>query len=77
MSRNLKGGVVITEISKNSPLVRVLGVNDIILEVQKKVVNSSSFEKSVKEIIQKGEKTLLLTVINKNNGRRYIGVKIN
>ena len=77
LSKNLKGGVVVTEISKDSPLARVLSVNNIILEVQKKGVNSTSFEKSVKEIIQKGEKTLLLTVVNKNNRRRYIGVKIN
>ena len=29
------------------------------------------------DAFQKGEKTLLLTVINKNNQRRYLGVKIN
>ena len=31
----------------------------------------------VDNIFKKGEKTLLLTVINKNNQRRYLGVKIN
>ena len=31
----------------------------------------------VNNIFKKGEKTLLLTIINKNNRRRYIGVKIN
>ena len=76
LSKNSKG-VVIVEISNDSPLARVLSVNDIILEVQKKSVTSSSFEKLVKEIIKKGEKNLLLTIINKNNRRRYLGVKIN
>ena len=76
LSKNSKG-VVIVEISNDSPLARVLTVNDIILEVQKKSVTSSSFEKLVKEIIKKGEKNLLLTIINKNNRRRYLGVKIN
>ena len=68
---------MIVEISNDSPLARVRSVNDIILEVQKKSVTSSSFEKLVKEIIKKGEKNLLLTIINKNNRRRYLGVKIN
>ena len=27
--------------------------------------------------MKKGEKTLLLTIINKDNRRRYLGVKIN
>jgi len=76
LSKNSKG-VVIVEISNDSPIARALSINDIILEVQKKAVTSSSFDKSVKEIIKKGEKTLLLTIVNKNNRRRYFGVKIN
>jgi len=71
-------GVVITEILNRSPLVNLLNVNDIIIEVQKtSVKNSSDLNKIVNGIFQKGEKTLLLTIINKNNRRRYIGVKIN
>jgi serine protease Do len=71
-------GVVITEILKRSPLVSLLNVNDIIIEVQKTPVkNSSDLNKIVNSIFQKGEKTLLLTIINKNNRRRYLGVKIN
>ena len=31
----------------------------------------------LREISKKGEKTLLLTIINKDNRRRYLGVKIN
>ena len=39
--------------------------------------SSIRFKKIVDNIFKKGEKTLLLTVINKNNQRRYLGVKIN
>ncbi len=76
LSKNSKG-VVVVKISNKSPLIRVLNVNDIILEVQKKSVTSASFEKLVKEIIAKGEKTLLLTIVDNENRRRYLGVKIN
>ena len=80
-SRNLNkktSGVVITEISNRSPLKNLLSVNDIIIEIQKSPIKSTSdLEKSVDSFFQKGEKTLLLTVINKDNQRRYLGVKIN
>ncbi len=80
-SRNLNkktSGVIITEISNRSPLTNLLSVNDIIIEVQKSPVKSSSdLKRLVDNFFQKGEKTLLLTVINKNNQRRYLGVKIN
>jgi len=80
-SRNLSRGttgVVITEISNRSPLNNLLRVNDIIIEVQKSPIKSTSdLKKLVENIFKKGEKTLLLTVINQNNQRRYLGVKIN
>ena len=80
-SRNLNkktSGVVITEISSRSPLINLLSVNDIIIEVQKSPIKSTSdLKESVNSFFKKGEKTLLLTVINKNNQRRYLGVKIN
>tara|TARA_B100000941_G_scaffold85485_1_gene58903 strand:- start:1325 stop:2728 length:1404 start_codon:yes stop_codon:yes gene_type:complete len=80
-SRNLDKkitGVVITNISSRSPLVNQLSTNDIIIEVQKtKIKSISDLEKKVENIFKKGEKTLLLTIINKNNQRRYLGVKIN
>ncbi len=79
-SRNLNkktSGVIITEISNRSPLTNLLSVNDIIIEVQKSPVKSSSdLKKFVDNFFQQGEKTLLLTIINKNNQRRYLGVKI-
>ena len=80
-SRNLKkniNGVVIIDIANRSPLANLLSINDIIIEVQKtSVKNSSDLNKLVDGIFKKGEKTLLLTVINNNNQRRYLGVKIN
>ena len=80
-SRNLDKktkGVVITDISNRSPLVNLLSVNDIIIEVQKTPIKSTDdLKKIVNSIFKKGEKTLLLTIINQNNRRRYLGVKIN
>ena len=80
-SRNLDKktkGVVITDIANRSPLLNLLSVNDIIIEVQKTPINSVvDLEKIVNSIFKKGEKTLLLTIINQNNRRRYLGVKIN
>jgi serine protease Do len=80
-SRNLRKntkGVVIVDIANRSPLTNLLSVNDIIIEVQKNPVkNSIDLDKIVDGIFDKGEKTLLLTIINNNNQRRYLGVKIN
>ena len=80
-SRNLKKGstgVVIVDIANRSPLINLLSVNDVIIEVQKKSVKDiSDLNKIVSDIFKKGEKTLLLTVLNKNNQRNYLGVKIN
>ncbi len=79
--RNLNkktSGVVVTEIFSRSPLNNLVNINDIIIEVQKTPVKSSSdLKRLVDNIFKKGEKTLLLTVINQNNQRRYLGVKIN
>ena len=80
-SRNLTKstkGVVILDIANRSPLANLLSINDIIIEVQKTPVkNSQDLNKIVDKIFKKGEKTLLLTIIDNNNRRRYLGVKIN
>ena len=69
-------GVVVTEISAGSPLMFV-SVNDVIVELQKKkVINSSQFSNLVKEIINKGAKTLYLAIYNSSNQRSYITVKL-
>ena len=80
-SRNLDKktkGVVITEISTRSPLANLVSVNNIIIEVQKTPTKTVvDLKKIVNSIFKKGEKTLLLTIIDQNNRRRYLGVKIN
>ncbi len=71
-------GAVIVGIQNRSPLAGLLSTNDIIVEVQKKsITKSSELNKVIDATIKKNEKTLLLTIINSNNRRRYLGVKIN
>ena len=71
-------GVVILEIGNKSPLTGLLQAGDKILEVQKnKVSSADDLNKQIETINKKGEQTLLLTIINNNNQRRYVGVKIN
>jgi serine protease Do len=77
LEKNLKG-VVITSISTRSAVAGMLRKGDIILEVQKNtVLNSEQLNKLIESIYKKGEQTLLLTIINSNNQRRYLGVKTN
>jgi serine protease Do len=77
LETNIKG-VVITSISSRSAVAGMLRQGDIIIEVQKnKVLNSKQLNKLIESIYQKGEQTLLLTIINNNNQRRYLGVKTN
>ena len=77
LEKNLKG-VVISAISNKSPVAGVLQVGDIILEIQKnKISNAKELNSLIKSIYKKGKQTLLLTIINSNNQRRYLGVKTN
>jgi len=77
LEKNLKG-VVISAISNKSPVAGVLKIGDIILEVQKnKISNAKELNSLIKSIYKKGKQTLLLTIINSNNQRRYLGVKTN
>ena len=73
----IKQGVVITEISNKSPLKGLLNVGDIIIEAKRKRVTNSSDLKNIIESLKKADKNLLLSVIDNNNRRRYLGVKIN
>ena len=77
LEKNLKG-VVITGISSKSVVAGMLSEGDIIIEVQeKKVLNSKALNQLIESIYKKGEQTLLLTIINSSNRRRYLGVKTN
>jgi len=69
-------GVVITNISSDSPLKK-LEVNDIIVEVQKvKVKNIKQFNDLIDKIINNDEKNLLIAYYNYQNDRRYLGIKL-
>jgi len=70
-------GVVVTDIQEGSPLMFV-GINNVIVELQKhKVTSSKQFINLVSEIIDKREKTLYLAIYNSSNQRSYVTVKIN
>ena len=74
----IKAGVVITEISNKSPLRGLLNVNDIIIEAKRTPIkNTSNLKDLVNRIIKQGDKNLLLSIIDSNNRRRYLGVKLN
>jgi len=79
-SRKLKinEGVVITEISNRSPLNGLLSINDIIIEAKRTSIKKpSDLNDVVNKMISKKEKNLLLSIIDSNNRRRYLGVKLN
>ncbi len=70
-------GLVITEIEKDSP-VNYLQVNNIIVEAQKKKINTiGDLDNIVKLALKGADKSLLIAIYNNNNQRRYIGVKLN
>ena len=74
----IKKGVVITEISNKSPLKGLLSINDIIIEAKRTSIKKSSDLKDVvNKVIKEGDKNILLLIIDKNNRRRYLGVKLN
>ena len=75
LTKNTKGALIL-EISKRSPIAGLLNVNDIIIEVQKKPLEKiESLDKLVKKVKDQGQ-PLYLTIINNNNQRRYLGVKL-
>ena len=70
-------GAVITDISNKSPLKDKLNINDIIIEVKRiPITKSSDLKDVVNKIIKDGNKNLLLSIIDSNNRRKYIGVKL-
>ena len=70
-------GAVITKIEKDSPL-NYLEVNNIIVEAQKKKINTmGDLDNVVKMTLRSSQKTLLIAIYNNQNQRRYIGVRLN
>ena len=69
-------GLVITSIANDSP-INSLEINDIIVEVQKKKIRSAKIlNEIIESTLKSNEKTLLFTIYNNQNQRRYLGVKL-
>ncbi len=74
---NQTSGLVITKIGNNSPLLKSLEVNSIIVEAQKTKIRSvSDLQKIVKDVLKSNQKTILFAIYNTQNQRRYIGIKL-
>ena len=70
---NQTSGLIITQIENNSPLIKSIEINSIILEAQKKKIRNVN---DLNQILKTNDKTLLLVIYNSQNQRRYIGVKL-
>ena len=74
---NQTSGLVITQIENDSPLKNSVEINSIILEAQKKKIKSGEdLQEAVKQILKSNQKTILLVILNSQNQRRYMGVKL-
>jgi len=73
-----KNGVIIQEIDADGALAdTTIQVGDVIVALQNnKIINAEDFENKIKKLINTGNKSLLLTVIDSQNRSRYVGVKI-
>jgi serine protease Do len=68
---------VITKIENDSPLIDSIEVNSVIIEAQKKKVDSANeLKEIVTEVLNTNQKTILVVIYNSQNQRRYIGVKL-
>ena len=75
LNKSLKGAVIV-EISKRSPVAGLLNIDDVIIEIQKKPIQKiDNLDNLIKKVKDKGQ-PLYLTIINNNNQRRYLGVKL-
>jgi serine protease Do len=73
---NQTTGLVITNIGKNSP-INYLNEGDIIVEAQKKKIRSiKDLEDIIDVALKSNQKTILIVILNKENRRKYIGVKL-
>jgi len=75
LPKNLTG-LVITKIKTESPL-NILKVNNIIVEAQKKKINSiNELKNIINQTLKSEQKTILIAIYNNQNQRRYVGVKL-
>ncbi len=69
-------GVVITKIDNDSP-INYLKTNNIIIEAQKRNINTpGDLNIVVNSALRGTEKTILIVIYNNQNQKRYIGVKL-
>jgi serine protease Do len=74
---NQTSGLVVSKIEKDSPLLNSIEVDSIILEAQKKKINSvNDLNQIVKQVLKSNQRTILLVIYNSQNKRRYIGIKL-
>ena len=74
---NQTNGLVITKIENDSPLITAVEVNDVIIEAQKKKINTANdLNQTVKQVLKTNQKTILLVIYNNQSQRRYIGIKL-
>jgi serine protease Do len=74
---NQTTGLVITNMSNNSPLINSIEINSIIIEAQKKKIKSADDLRDItQKAINSNQKTILIAIYNNQNQRRYIGVKL-
>ena len=68
--------VVITKIDNDSP-INYLKINNIIIEAQKRNINTpGDLNIVVNSTLRSSEKTILVVIYNNQNQKRYIGVKL-
>jgi serine protease Do len=74
---NQTDGLIVTKIDNDSPLLKAVEVNSIIIEAQKKKIKSfNDLNQIVKQVLNTNQKTILLVIYNSQNQRRYIGIKL-
>ena len=56
----------------------LININDIIIEAKRTPIKKASdLNDVINKLVKRGDKNLLLSIIDKNNRRRYLGVKLN
>ena len=74
---NQTSGLVVTKIENNSPVAKSLEVNSIITHAQKKKIRSiNDLIQIIEDVLNSNQKTILLTIYNNQNQRRYIGINL-
>ncbi len=74
---NQTNGLVITKINNDSPLINSIEQESIIIEAQKKKINSvNQLIQITRQVLNSNQKTILLVIYNKQNQKEYIGIKL-